>query len=275
MRYVLILTLALPLAAWNETGHKTIASIAYQNLKKPVRLRVDALLKQHPDYATWKGHPFQAAAYWPDVIRGNKLYDHPVWHYLNVPFSPDNTAFPPVNYDVEGVLRKIGEFRKSVGDKAVPEAERAIQLAWLLHLVGDVHNPLHTVARFTQPLPQGDRGGNSVFVVGASNLHSYWDALLGHTPTAEFIGKQAKSLMKTEKREKPVNTDERRWVDEGVRVAKETVYTFGGDSGSKGNPVQLSDEYKAAATKVGRARGALAGYRLAALLNEALKEPRP
>lgn len=272
MRCVLVLTLALPLAAWNETGHKTVASIAYQNLKKPVRDRVDALLKQHPDYATWKGHPFQAAAYWPDVIRGNKLYDHPVWHYINVPFSPDNTPFPAVNYDAEGVLSKIREFRKSVGDKSVPEAERAIHLAWLLHLVGDVHNPLHTVARFTRPLPQGDRGGNLVFVIGASNLHSYWDALLGNTPTPEFIGKLAQSLMKTEKREKPVNTNERQWVDEGVQVAKETVYSFGDESGTKQNPAPLPDSYRATAEKVGRARGALAGHRLAALLNEALKK---
>ena len=101
-------------------------------------------------------------------------------------------------------------------------------------------------------------------------MHAYWDALLGNTPTPEFIGKLAQSLMKTEKREKPVNTNERQWVDEGVQAAKETVYTFGEDSGTKQNPVALSEEYRAAAQKVGRARGARAGRRLAALLNEAL-----
>src|SRR6185503_8693973 len=103
----------------------------------PARNRIDALLKQHPHYSTWKAHPFQEASYWPDVIRGNKEYDHPFWHYINVPFSPDNTPFPPVNYSAEGLLTKLREFRKSVGNQALPEAERAIQLAWLLHLVGD------------------------------------------------------------------------------------------------------------------------------------------
>ena len=127
------------------------------------------------------------------------------------------------------------------------------------------------MARFTRSLPQGDRGGNLVLVAGASNLHAYWDALLGNTPTPEFIAHLAQSLMKTEKREKRSNTNEREWVDDGFQVAKQSVYSFGDDSGTKQNPVALSEAYEAAAKKVGRARGALAGYRLAALLNEALR----
>ena len=272
MRYALILTLALPLAGWNETGHKAIAAIAYQNLKQPARDRIDALLKQHPHYSTWKGHPFQEASYWPDVIRGNKEYDRPFWHYINVPFSPDKTPFPPVNYNAEGLLTKLREFRKSVGNPALSEPERAIQLAWLLHLIGDVHNPLHTVARYTRSLPTGDRGGNSVYVAGARNLHAYWDGLLGNTPTPEFIGQLAEGLMKTERRETPPNTNERRWIDYGVQLAKQVVYSFGDDSGTKENPLPLSEEYRGTAEKVARARGALAGYRLAAVLNEAFRE---
>lgn len=270
MRRVLLLTLTLPLLAWNETGHKTVASLAYQNLKKPVRDRVDALLRQHPHYANFQGPPFLAAACWPDVIRGNPQYDHANWHYINVPFSPDNTPFPPVDYDAPGALSKIREFRKTVGDPAVPEPERAIQLAWLLHLVGDLHQPLHTVARFTRQLPQGDRGGNLVFVVGASNLHSYWDGLLGNTPTPEFLARLAQSLRKTERSERPVNTNERQWVDDGFQLARQTVYTFGDDSGTRQNPIPLSDAYRAKARQVARTRAALAGYRLAVLLNEAL-----
>jgi hypothetical protein len=269
VRYLLPLALPLSLLAWNETGHKAIALLAYENLNQAARDAADALLREHPHFATWKGHPFQEAAYWPDVIRRNPQYDHPTWHYINVPFSPDGTPFPAIDYDAPGVLSKIREFRRSVGDRSQPAAERAIQLAWILHLVGDVHNPLHTVARFTQTLPKGDRGGNDVHVRGARNLHAYWDALLGDTPTAAYITKVAQSL-KTEAREKPVNLNERQWVDQGVEIAKASVYTFGNENGTKQDPLVLPDSYRAAARKVARARAALAGYRLAALLNEVL-----
>jgi len=264
-----MLLAALPLTAWNETGHKTVALLAHQNLTEPVRQTVDALLKEHPHHATWKGRPFLVAAYWPDMIRGNPQYDRPPWHYINVPFSTDGTPFPPADYDSPSVLTKIVEFRRTVGDPSLPASERAIQLAWLLHLVGDVHQPLHTTAWFTVALPKGDRGGNAVFVAGASNLHSYWDALLGSTPTDEFIRKQAERLAKMPA-EKPPNLNVRQWVDDGFRAARESAYTFGNDPGAKQNPITLPDSYHDAARKVADAGAALAGYRLAALLNEAL-----
>jgi hypothetical protein len=268
MRYFLLLLIAVPLPAWNETGHKIVAYVAYQNLTKPVRARVDALLKEHLHFGKWKQQPFLEAAYWPDAIRRTE-HDRPAWHYINLPFSPDHTPFPAPDSTAPSVLTKIQEFRRTVGDPTIPASERAIQLAWLLHLVGDVHQPLHTVARFTKTLPKGDRGGNGVYVIGSSNLHSYWDGLLGDTPTGAFIRKSAESLMKEHPLEKPANLNPRQWVEDGAQVAQKSVYTFGSGNGSKQNPIALPDAYRVTARQIGRRRAALAGYRLAALLNEA------
>ncbi len=271
MRSIVLLFTALPLCAWNETGHKVVAEIAWRNLKPVVRQKVEALLKEHPHSGKWGAHPLWEAAYWPDAIRGTE-WDHPTWHYINLPFSPDGTPFPPVNWDAPSVLTQIEAFRKTVSGAGTPAPERAVQLAWLLHLTGDVHQPLHAVARFTRTLPQGDRGGNSVYVAGARNLHAYWDSLLGDTPSEAFILKAADSLIRTEQKGPP-NQNPRDWVEEGFRIAQESAYTFGNENGSRRNPMALSDAYRVEAHRIGRARGALAGYRLAELLNRAFEGP--
>lgn len=269
-RYASILLMAVPLAAWNETGHKAVAWIAYQNLTPAARAEADALLKQHPDSGVWRMHPFLEAAFWPDVIRGNPQYDNPTWHYINLPFSPDGTPLTPADFEGPSVYTKIRQFRGTVGDKSRPGVERAVQLAWIEHLVGDVHQPLHTVARFSRETPKGDRGGNDVRLREARNLHSYWDGALGTTRDEQQIRKLAEDIMKSHPHEEPANLDVRAWVEDGFRAAKESVYTFGDGSGTK-EPIALPEGYAAAAQKVARARAALAGYRLAALLNEALK----
>ena len=280
MRWHWILILSLPAWGWNNTGHKTVAYVAYSNLEKTQKQAVDTVMQRHPFYARWtsgvaaseRGRAaFVSAATWPDDIRGDSKFHHGEWHYIDFPFSPDATSFPPADLTAPSALTKIGEFRRSVADKSVDEAERAIQASWLIHLVGDVHQPLHATARFIRSLPNGDRGGNLVFVQGASNLHSYWDGLLGQTDTRAFITKLAASIMQTVPKESPVEMIERKWIDESFEISKKEVYSFGDGPTSKRNPAILSDAYKVAARKIARTRAALAGYRLAALFNESFR----
>ena len=85
-------------------------------------------------------------------------------------------------------LSKIVEFRAALGDPSVAANIQAYDLAWLLHLVGDIHQPLHAVARFTTQHPAGDRGGNDFKIQGTpDNLHSLWDDLLGSGENTQSV----------------------------------------------------------------------------------------
>src|SRR5687767_13920434 len=117
---LVFLILAHPLHAWNSTGHKAIALIAYQQLSPAARRQVDSLLSKHPDYSKWvegvaladRGRAaFLEASVWPDTIRHDRRFHddnrtptppipglpagsqsrHAGWHFINLPFSPDRT----------------------------------------------------------------------------------------------------------------------------------------------------------------------------------------
>ena len=165
-----LLILALPLEAWNATGHRIVAAIAYDRLTPQAKARVDELLKQHPDFAGLSPRDaFLAAAVWPDTIKGDsRFYDdiaanpkptpllpgfpsmarHTNWHYVDLPFSPDGTRLErPKKPNALTELRRI-----------LKEPElTAYDLPWLIHLTGDVHQPLHCTSRFTSALPKGRR----------------------------------------------------------------------------------------------------------------------
>jgi hypothetical protein len=78
----------------------------------------------------------------------------------------------------------------TVGTEGGTDEEKAIYLTWLLHLVGDIHQPLHCTAVFSEQFPNGDKGGNDAFIRIRSSpvkLHAFWDGLLGNGTTAGAI----------------------------------------------------------------------------------------
>src|SRR4051812_25986395 len=107
MKRVLIVTLTLvghaaPVVAWNSLGHKVVAEIAWRQLDAPTRQQIVDTIRRHPrfdtdfvakmdddavisDKATQDHWIFQHAATWPDIIRKNKTYDRPDWHYIDIP----------------------------------------------------------------------------------------------------------------------------------------------------------------------------------------------
>jgi hypothetical protein len=133
--FLILLLVAVPSYAWNATGHKAIALIAYNQLSSATRVRVDQLLSQHPDYLKWiagiaasdRGRTaFLAASVWPDTIKSDpRFHDdtraatanipglppgsqarHGGWHYTNLPFSPDGTRTqPPAEPNIVTKLR--------------------------------------------------------------------------------------------------------------------------------------------------------------------------
>jgi len=299
--------------AWNSVGHKAVAGMGYDKLNSSTRAKVDALIRQHPDYQSWlanaptdeKGkarHAFIQAAFWPDTIKGDpRFYDEmrrdPVptpaqkgfadmkrrtnWHYINIAFSTDNTPFPPppaVNAlsQIQMILSAIGNAPPAPGSVPV-EQDPTYLLPWLLHLVGDVHNPMHCTSRWKRDQvdpktgqPWSDLGGNGVMVVGSYNLHAFWDDALGITDTPVFINGLIQFLKKKGKAGKKI-VDPQLWVKEGARLAETVAYNYGPDGlGTKESPVKLPETYIVNARALAKERAALAARRLAAVLNARL-----
>jgi hypothetical protein len=283
-----VLTLVVPAQAWNATGHRVVAAIAYDRLTPAARSRVDALLHKHPDLMKLAPRDaFLAASVWPDVIKGdNRFYDdtranaqpapllpgfpsmarHTNWHYIDIPFSPDGT--PLQQPKSPNALEQLQRILKTLGRADAPST---YDLPWLIHIEGDVHQPLHCSSRFLKSEPDGDQGGNLVFVTPGRNLHALWDDILGTDTSAAYVNGLATAIANDfvqHNGEHPrLSKDPKKWIDEGFALAKSEVYTFGDETGSRDHPIALPSSYEANARKVARIRVAIAGFRLAAALN--------
>ena len=207
---LVLLTLAvlpLPASAWNIPGHMLSAAIAYQVLQQenpPTIEKVKAVLEKHPWYANqWQARLqdvpvadhglvlFMQAARWADDIRIQRQAAKPSAVALHqLPFKPEGQPASvqirepePVN-----ILTAMAENESVVKNETDPE-RKAIALAWLFHLVGDIHQPLHTAQLFTVDYPKGDRGGNEICVRVTQagqpmDLHRFWDGVI--TSSSEF-----------------------------------------------------------------------------------------
>ena len=301
-----LLILVMPAQAWNGKGHMTVAYIAYKNLDPAVKSKIDTLLESHPDFARLResaGAPnstnyhliiFMNAAIWPDTIRDDpRFYDEtdsesePTerlpgfpsmkrftrWHYIDFPFTTDGSpTTPPASVNA---LKLMVAARRAINNQNVKVETRAYLLSWLLHVAGDVHQPLHCTSRFTHDLsppenPDGDRGGNgfriSPFPVlegnfSARNLHSFWDNVLGVRNDTAAIEALATQIMTEHPKPSMISTNEQVWITQSFNLARDRVYTI------QPNTV-VPTTYVSNAQKLARERIALAGYRLARVLNQ-------
>jgi hypothetical protein len=300
---------AAPSFAWNDRGHMTVAYIAYKQLNSHARERVDALLKLNPSYADWvatidKQVPsaskedknlmiFMLAATWPDKIKGDKAYKsdgsdrgnrpdgspdparntgyddflmHKYWHFIDTPFSTDGTPLPAI--PIPNAQERIGVFRTVLASNS-SDALKSYDLVWLIHIVGDIHQPLHTTTRVSSAEPQGDAGGNTVKLSCAKcELHFFWDDLLGTGNDLKTVEKAARKIPKAD-RSLVAKMDEQIWVSEGYQTARQFVYVSPVEVGN--GPFTLTPAYKKTAGKVAKQRVALAGARLAKIFNDELK----
>lgn len=282
-----LLLFTIPLQAWNAAGHRIIAAVAYDRLTPETRARVDALLKQHPDFSNLPSREaFLTASTWPDAIRNDpRFYDdtakepkptpllpgfpgmarHTNWHYIDLPFSPDRT--PLEQPKKPNALVELRRILKGPGLSAY-------DLPWLIHLTGDVHQPLHCTSRFTKELPHGDQGGNLVFVMPGRTLHGFWDGLAGNDTGDAYVNRfatgVAAELIQAKGPHPRLSRDPKQWIQEGLALAQQDVYTFGIASGSRENPIMLAPDYESKSRQIARVQLAKAGFRLAAVLNAKL-----
>jgi len=186
---LMLAVLPAPASAWNIPGHMLSGAIAYQMLQQESPQTIDkvkALLARLQDVPV-ADHGlvlFMQAAKWADDIRSNDKPQHrALWHYINWPFKPDKQPASVQTREPEpvNILTAMVENERVVKNDN-PE-RKAIALAWLFHLVGDIHQPLHTVQLFTSEYPKGDRDGNEICVRVTQagqpmDLHRFWDGVI-------------------------------------------------------------------------------------------------
>ena len=306
-KFALIFLLAGSVEAWNAAGHRTIAYIAYRNLGDGPRARVELLLRSHPDYARWvEGVPaerrpleaFLHASVWADEIKGDPrykneprdaapevrpsypdLFRHQNWHYIDEPVRGEFAAVKIDDGLNRGwrnrptVLSQIGTMKSILADRRASDAAKAWALAWLIHLVGDVHQPLHCVSRYAMDASTGkladDAGGNRVRLLGngAHNLHAYWDDLLDEDASEAAVKELGDGLMATNSPGKG-KTTEKDWQAEGAQLAVGFVYPGLARAKEERGALAVPRQYRVVATAVAGRRVAAAGYRLAQMLNK-------
>jgi len=277
--------------AWSKPGHMVSAAIAYADLKEQhpeVLAKVIEVLKQHPQFESkWAPkleqvpaedrdlYLFMLAARWSDDVRKKyPEYDKPAWHYVNIPFRPGGTgsSIP----EGETIVRAFSDNRSAV-KSAADVKDRAVALCWMFHLIGDIHQPLHTVKLVTDqfPEPEGDRGGTRFYIRVTSSgktmsLHGLWDGLVIGSDKFQAVRNEANELRNRPgfKREdfaeqlavKLFND----WAVATYNVAIEQAYRRGTLKGSsdKNDGVVLPSDYTDKAKAVAERQIVLSGYRL-------------
>lgn len=265
----LILLMPYVTYAWNSVGHMVVANIAYQQLNPSVKSKVDRLIKyfeqEYPDI-----NSFEQLAAWPDAIRSQKIDAFSRWHYIDVPFSDDGTPYEEKKLiDTDNAIWAIDEIKLPVKNNKANPYERVRFLAFLIHIIGDLHQPLHTVTRVSAQYPNGDHGGNfyPIHYNNVRNLHGLWDQgvglFTGERSRAHAVAIANRIVVRYPKNyfgNKVNDLDPAHWANEGVNNAKLFVYST--KEGQSPNAVYISNGQKIVEEQV-----VLAGYRLAAILS--------
>jgi S1/P1 Nuclease len=306
-----LLLLAPSSYGWNGFGHMAVAYVAYQHLDPQTRARADVLIRLNPSYATWKKQLpaglsasqrnlmlFMIAATWPDQIRGDHSYHsdgpdngdrppatggdvnigytdkalHKYWHFVDNPFSQDGISFEPA--PSPNAQTQVKAFSQALASNE-PDRVKSYDLIWLMHMVGDVHQPLHNASRFSKDLPHGDAGGNFVVIVkppcqndtSARELHALWDGAIGSSSAPKAVIVVAKTL--------PAQTvdvsdqDVDVWVGESLKLAETKAYVA--PIGDGKGPFTIDQAYCDQMRAVAEQRVVQGGMRLANLINANLK----
>jgi hypothetical protein len=278
--------------AWGDEGHRILALVAEHYLSARTQVRVQALLAQDHSGLT-QDSGMASEATWADRYRdsdreGARLRYEQTWrwHFINMElFAPDLEAAcygePQLPAGVPAsagpaedcVVNKVNEFERELSSSRTAPAERLMALQFLLHLVGDLHQPLHAA-------DNQDAGGNRVRVaergVRAGSLHHYWDTVF-----VESLGEDASEVadglcahigareLAAWQRGSPAD-----WAGESFALARRVAYGELPDPRARRSgrrrSYELSEGYARDASALVALQLSRAGVRLAWLLNRAL-----
>lgn len=257
---------AVPSArAWGPEGHRIVAHIAERRLSEPARAKLAALLTTEQQLSD------NMICNWPDYIRHDRPETGP-WHYVDIPYAATSYQAARDCPDGQCVVHQIDALAAVLADPAAPAPKRYEALCYVVHFVGDLHQPLHCADR------DGDRGGNLQVVryPGAAedtNLHAVWDgnllrANLGRLGPLEYADRLNDEISGRQARRWSRGTPAE-WALEGHDLAVEFVYAGLPPAGL--TPVALEASYITANRRLVARQMKKAGVRLAEVLDRALQ----
>lgn len=237
-------------SALGPNGHRIVAKIAEDNLDPDVKKVLMEITN---------GDPLAKLANWPDTIRSDKHWDHAKpWHYISV---DDDESFTGLSRSKSGdVLKALSDFEKQLRNNTLSKEEKWQALAFYIHFVGDIHQPLHVGRR-------DDRGGNDIKVTWfgkSKNLHAVWDSAiienqkLSYTEYAHFLNNYSADTIKLWQSAKYLD-----WAKDSKAI-RANVYNFSEDK-------ELSYQYVFKNTPLLNEQMSKAGVRLAGMLNKIFK----
>lgn len=174
-----LLASASLVAAWDCTGHMLVASIARQTMQNSTYAKVNKLIGLIAEYYPYTPE-YITAACWADDLRGEGVETFNSWHFINLPFltGPVQFQLDSVPWE-DNVVWGVEQSRDILNSTDATLLDKARFLRFLIHFVGDMHQPLHILTMYSElfPPPGGDNGGNSFPIQGVnqSNLHSFFD----------------------------------------------------------------------------------------------------
>ena len=301
----LFLTFLSPNAySWDDVGHKITGYIAWQRMNPTARENVIKLLRSAPEDSHLSAFfmmygprseeakrldYFVFVPSWADVVRDRAFpvryekYHKSNWHYADTFWRQVDGKVEVVTTSEPGGLGlvKLIEADKTMRDAAATPADKAIAIAWFLHIGGDLHQPLHTSGRFTDREPKGDQGGNLFLLTPEGtkrenqvNLHWFWDSIVGRNVPflpleneSDYLRGIAESYMVRypfdSSKSGLMLGDYTGWQKESFALANTEV--FRSDLKRFEMP---SDAYRRNAYAVSEQRLTMAGYRMGETLNE-------
>jgi len=279
-RALLLLALLLPASpalAWWEYGHGTVGRIAYMSVNPHTRHEIDLLLRQGRllDTPTCSVRTIELASYWPDCAKtlGERFSYAFSWHYQNVNICRPFDLRAPCA-DGNCVSAQIERNVRILADVRIPTRERLMALVFLVHFMGDLHQPMHAG-------DHGDLGGNRVNVRygaigGRTNLHTIWDGYLADRGISQPPGEAAGilSVLSPDERAAMALGTITDWSRESWEVSKAAAYGSLFEDPCADRPADapapvMTEAIVQRLIPVVRQQVARGGLRLARLLDEA------
>jgi len=271
-----------PAAAWGDLGHEITALIAYEHLTEKSKAALNALLASDTDALT--PTDFASRATWADRYRKT----HPetaAWHYADIEIDSGDLSAACYGFPLlaageaaslgpakDCVTDKIDEFAAELASPRTDPAERLLALKFLIHFVGDLHQPLHSS-------DHQDRGGNCIGLSPPSpdgqetNLHAYWDvgAVDAQGESAAAIAQQLNASISDTQVKSWSTGSSRDWAMEAFALGKRDAYHLPTlpTCAAPGN-IALTADYEKNAIATAKLQLQRAGIRIAWLLNQAL-----
>ncbi len=266
--------------AWGREGHQVVAALAWDYLTPEARNTINLILRQDKDTLT--PPDFMSRSTWADAWRAAGHKETGEWHFVDIELDHPDLAQACYNFPTQDgpaskgpakdcIVNKIPQFEKELADPKTPPTERILALKYVVHFVGDLHQPLHASDNH-------DKGGNCVRVAlggpRTTNLHSYWDTALVSEldPDPNSLANKLFTQITYDDKQKWQQGTPADWAQESFSFAQKYAYQLDSQPGCSQDsaPITLPPGYDAAAQTVVREQLMKAGVRLAYVLNTAL-----